>query len=311
MTMARSEDDAVWPALVYADWKPTYATLHMWTQIVGKVKLELTPFLNEWWNVTFRVSSRGLNTLTIPFGQRMFEVDFDFIDHRLSINVSDGTAQRTPLRARSVADFYQEFMWMLESLGVRVKINTHPVEVDNGIPFQEDNTHADYDPLYANRCWRLLLSVSRLLERFRTPFVGKSSPVQFWWGSFDLATTRFSGRPAPTRQWPTRWMELGAQQEQALAGFWPGNERLPEPAFVAYMYPEPPGCRVATVQPDAAFFHPELAEFILPYAQVRAADDPDAMVLDFYRSTYDIGASLAGWDRAALERPDPLHPLHG
>ena len=277
----------------------------MWAQIVGKVKLELTPFLNEWWNVTFAVTARGLSTGLIPFGQRMFQVDFDFVDHRLTLDVSDGRSRSMPLVARSVAEFYDEFMAMLESLGIQVTITTHPVEVDNQIPFDEDRVHADYDPVFVNRCWRILLGVTRLLERYRTPFVGKSSPVHFWWGSFDLATARFSGRPAPPREWPTRWMALGAEQEQALAGFWPGNERLAEPAFVAYTYPEPPGCRTAAIQPDAAYFHPELAEFILPYERVRLAADPDQLILDFYRSTYELGVTLAGWDRQALERPDP------
>jgi hypothetical protein len=210
-----------------------------------------------------------------------------------------------PLIARPVADFYAEFMAHLESLGVQVAITRQPVEVDNHIPFDEDRTHAAYDPEYVNRCWRILVGVARVLEQHRTPFIGKSSPVNFWWGSFDLATTRYSGRPAPPRDWPARWMALGAEQEQSLAGFWPGNERLTEPAFVAYTYPEPPGCRAAAVQPDAAFFHPELAEFVLPYEQVRNATDPAATILDFYRSTYEIGAILGGWDRQALERPDP------
>jgi hypothetical protein len=274
----------------------------MWTQIVGKVKLELTPFLNEWWNVAFLVTARGLTTSTIPFGQGAFQVDFDLIDHRLAIHVSDGRSRSMPLEPRSVADFYFEFMSILESLGIQVKINTHPVEVEDGIPFEVDQVHAAYDPLYVNRWWRILLRVSVLLERYRTDFVGKSSPVQFWWGSFDLATTRFSGRLAPPRKWPARWMAMSGDHEQAEAGFWPGNARLPEPAFVAYTFPEPPGCRTAPIRPEAAFFHPELAEFILPYEKVRAAANPDELILDFYRSTYEIGATLAGWDRAALER---------
>jgi Family of unknown function (DUF5996) len=294
-----------WPPLPYAEWKPTLTTLHMWTQIAGKVKLELTPFLNEWWNVAFVVTARGLTTLTIPFGQRTIQVDFDFIDHRVAIHVSDGNSRSLPLVSSSVADFYHEFMSSPEALGIAVKINTHPVEVDDGIPFAQDVVHAEYDPEYVNRWWRILLGVSRVLERYRTPFVGTSSPVQFWWGSFDLATTRFSGRSAPPRAWPARWMALGADHEQALAGFWPGNDKLHEPAFVAYTYPEPPGCRTAPIHPDAAFFHPELAEFILPYNNVRLAADPDQVILDFYRSAYDIGATLAGWNRAALERPDP------
>jgi hypothetical protein len=274
----------------------------MWLQVVGKVKLLLTPFLNEWWNVAFAMTARGLTTSLIPYGERLFEVNFDFVDHRTSINVSDGRSVSIPLYSYSVADFYTEFMGALATLGIDVKINTRPAEVENGIPFEDDRVHAQYEAAYVNRWWRIMLGVSRLLERHRSPFIGKSSPVQFWWGSFDLATTRYSGRTAPAHQWPLRWMALSAEHEQALAGFWPGNDRLPEPAFVSYMYPEPPGCRAAPIQPDAAYFHPELAEFILPYAKVRQADDPQQMILDFYRSTYEMNASLAGWDRAALER---------
>jgi hypothetical protein len=303
----RGENDDVWPSLPYQTWKPTLDTLHMWAQIVGKVKLGLTPFLNDWWNVSFALTARGMTTSLIPLGARVFEVDFDFIEHRLAIHLNDGTSRSMPLVARPVADFYREFMGQLESLGITVKINTHPVEVEDGIPFQEDTLHAEYDPLYVNRWWRVLLGVARVMERYRTPFIGKSSPVQFWWGSFDLATTRFSGRPAPPRQWPAHWMALGAQEEQSLAGFWPGNERLREPAFVAYTYPEPPACRTAAIRPDVAYFHPELAEFILPYDRVRQAADADQLILDFYRSTYEVGATLGGWDRASLERPDLTH----
>jgi hypothetical protein len=298
----RADDDGVWPSLPYAAWQETCSTLHMWTQVVGKVKLELTHFLNEWWNVAFAVTARGLTTGTIPYGQRMFQVDLDFIDHGLAIHVSDGRSRHIALRAQSVADFHREFMGNLESLGIQVKINTHPVEVDNGIPFEDDRVHAAYDPVYVNRWWRIMLSVSRLMDEYRTSFVGKSSPVQFWWGSFDLATTRFSGRLAPPRAWPARWMAMAGDHEQSHAGFWPGNDKLPEPAFVAYTYPEPPGCRIAPIRPDLAFFHLELTEFILPYEKVRLEPDPDEVILDFFRSTYEIGANLAGWDRAALER---------
>jgi hypothetical protein len=310
MLHPRPDNDDVWPSLPYEQWKPTLDTLHMWTQIVGKIKLELTPFLNEWWNVTFVATARGMTTALIPYGRRAFQVDFDFINHLLTINVSDGSSRSMGMIAMPVAEFYREFMAMLASLGIDVRINTHPVEVDDGIPFEDDRAHADYDAEYANRWWRILLRVTELLQRYRTPFVGKSSPVHFWWGSFDLATTRYSGRPAPPRQWPTRWMALGATGEQHLAGFWPGNARLPEAAFVAYTYPEPPGCRTAPIQPDAAYFHPELAEFILPYQRVRLTADPDQLILDFYRNTYEIGATLAGWDRAALERSDPTSALH-
>jgi hypothetical protein len=298
-------DADAWPSLPYAEWQPTLDTLHMWTQIVGKVKLKLTPFLNDWWNVTFALTARGMTTSLIPAGHRSFQVDFDFIDHRMAINVSDGTARSLPLVARPVSEFYREFMSHLDALGVDVRINTHPVEVDDGIPFEEDREHASYDPLYVNRWWRILLGVSLVLEQYRDTFRGKSSPVQFWWGSFDLATSRYSGRLAPPRHWPARWMALSAEHEQELAGFWAGNKRLPEPAFYAYTYPEPAGCRTATLKPDAAYFHPQLAEFILPYEQARVAADPDEAILEFYRRTYEIGATLAGWDVEALERPHP------
>jgi hypothetical protein len=279
----------------------------MCTQVVGKVKLTLTPFLNEWWNVAFSVTARGLTSGPVPFGQKVFQVDFDFVDHHVAIHTSEGLSIRLPLVARPVADFYLDFMQALASLDVHVRINTRPVEVDDGIPFEADRQHAAYDPAFVNRWWRVMLGISRVMERYRTAFVGKSSPVLFWWGSFDLATTRYSGRPAPARAWPTRWMALAADQEDALAGFWPGNERLPEPALVAYTAPEPPGCRTAAIHPDAAFFHPELAEFVLPYASVRYADDPEQTILDFYNSAYEIGVTLAGWDRAALDRRPASH----
>jgi len=299
----------VWPALPYEEWKDTLDTLHMWTQIVGKVKLALSPFLNEWWNVTFAVTARGLTTSTIPgppgSPHRVFQVDFDFLDHRLDILVNDGRSRSLLLLPRSVADFYHEFTGALAELGIGVRITTAPQEVENTIPFDRDQVHASYDPEYVTRWWRILVQTDRLLQRFRTPFVGKSSPVQFWWGSFDLSETRFSGRPAPEREWPTRWMALGADQEGYAAGFWPGSGKVREPAFFAYTYPEPPGCREAAIQPDAAYYHLDVSEFILPYETVRQSSSPDAMILDFFRSTYEVGATLGGWDRAALERPVP------
>ena len=297
----------IWPALPYTEWKDTLETLHMWTQIVGKVKLKLVPFLNEWWEVGFTVTARGLTTSTIPSGHRVFQVDFDFLDHRLDILVSDGTSRSLLLRPRSVAAFYHEFMGALEALGIEVKITTAPQEVEHTIPFDQDQVHASYDPEYVTRWWRIVVQTDRLLQGYRTPFVGKSSPVLFWWGSFDLSEARFSGRPAPRQEWPTRWMALAADQEQAAADFWPGSGKVQEPAFFAYTYPEPPGCREATIQPDAAIYHPDVSEFVLPYEAVRTAPDPDQMILDFFQSTYEVGATLGGWDRASLERPDPLH----
>jgi len=300
-----------WPALPYEEWKDTLDTLHMWTQVVGKTKLELAPFLNEWWEVGFSVTARGLTSGTIPFGQQVFQVDFDFLDHRLDVLVSDGATRSLPLQPRSVADFYQAFMGALDELGIAVRINPVPVEVDAPIPFAEDTVHAAYDPESVNRWWRVLVQVARLLETYRTPFVGKSSPVLFWWGSFDLCETRFSGRPAPPREWPARWMALAADQEAATCGFWPGNVKLHAPAFFAYTFPEPPGCREAVIQPDAASYHLDLSEFILPYEAVRTSPNPDQILLDFFQSTYTVGATLGGWDRTALERPDPLAHRNG
>jgi hypothetical protein len=311
-TPAREEPASqVWPALPYEDWKDTLDTLHMWTQIVGKVKLELVPFLNEWWQVAFTVTARGLTTSTIPFGHHVFQVDFDLIDHRLDIDLSDGTSRTIALEPRSVADFYRTFMAALEELGIHVQITTNPVEVENTIPFDQDTVHNSYDPEYVTRWWRILLQVDRLLQRYRTPFVGKSSPVLFWWGTFDLSETRFSGRPAPEKEWPARWMTLGADQEHASAGFWPGSGKVQAPAFFAYTYPEPPGCREAAIQPESAFYHLDVSEFILPYEEVRRSPSPGQMILDFFQTTFEVGATLAGWDRAALERPDPLPRRQG
>jgi hypothetical protein len=224
---------AIWPALPHEEWKDTLETLHMWTQIVGKVKLELAPFLNEWWEVGFTVTARGLTTATIPAGRRIFQVDFDFLDHRLDIRVSDGTARSLPLAPRSVADFYHEFMAALAAPGIQVQVMTTPVEVENTIPFDQDQVHAAYDAEYVTRWWRIMVQVERLLQQYRTTFVGKSSPVLFYWGSFDLNATRFSGRPAPERTWPARWRALAEDQEQAAAGFWPGSGTMQEPAFYA------------------------------------------------------------------------------
>ena len=303
--------EETWPALPYREWKDTLDTLHMWTQIVGKVKLALVPFLNEWWEVGFTITARGLTTSTIPGPKdtpyRVFQVDFDFIDHRLDICVSDGSSRSLPLVPRSVADFYQEFMAALHQLGIHVQITTVPQEVEHTIPFDLDQNHASYDPEYATRWWHIVLQADRLLQRYRTPFVGKSSPILFWWGAFDVSEARFSGRPAPPQEWPTHWMALGGDQEQAVAGFWPGSGKVQEPAFFAYTFPEPPGCRVAAIRPDAAIFHPDVSEFILPYEAVRQSAAPDQMILDFFQSTYEVGATLAGWNRAALERPGSPH----
>jgi hypothetical protein len=279
----------------------------MWTQIVGKVKLELSPFLNEFWEVAFAVTARGLTTSTIPWGNGVFEVTFDFIDHNLRILTSGGAMKGIPLVPRSVADFYHEFTATLQALGIDVRVDPRPVEVENGIPFDQDDTHSSYDADPVDRWWQIAIHVERVLERYRSSFVGKSSPIQFWWGSFDLSETRFSGRPAPKRQWPKRyrWMRFAEDQENATCGFWPGSGRFQEPAFFAYTYPEPPGFRSTVVGPDPAFCDPELGEFILRYEDVRRSADPERMILDFFESAYEVGATLAQWDRAALERKPP------
>jgi hypothetical protein len=301
-------DTEEWPALPSDAWEDTRETFHMWCQIVGKVKLALAPPLTDWWGVAFTVTARGLTTSTIPSGRRVFEVDFDLIDHRLDIHVSDGSSRSIALRPRSVADFYQEFMTALDSLGIKVSINTHPVEVENTIPCDLDHVHTSYDPEYVTRFWRILVQVDRVLQRYRSPFVGKSSPVLFWWGSFDLSETRFSGHRAPTGKLPARWMALYADHEQANAGFWPGGGKMKEPSFFAYTIPEPPGYREAAIRPDPAFFHADLGEFVLRYGDVRQAASPDQLILDFFESTYEAGATLAGWDRAGLERPSLREP---
>ncbi len=304
---AIDEADWAWPPLPLEEWKATLDTLHMWTQIVGKVKLELSPFLNEWWQVAFAVTARGLTTSTILWGNGVFEVNFDFIDHNLRVLTSGGAVKVMPLIPRSVADFYHEFMATLHALGIDVDINPHPVEVENGIRFDQDQVHASYDADPVHRWWRILVQVERVLEKYRSSFVGKSSPIQFWWGSFDLCETRFSGRLAPEREWPkgSRWMRFAQDQEHVTSGFWPGSGKIQEPAFYAYTYPEPAGFRSMAVRPDPAFYDPDLGEFILRYEDVRRAAAPEQMILEFFESTYEAGATLAQWDRAALERRAP------
>ena len=297
-----------WPSLPFAAWQQTQATLHMWTQIVGKVKLELTPFLNEWWNVTLSVTPRGLTTGPIPAGDHTFEVDFDFVDHNMFVRSDAGAVKALPLIPRPVADFYAEFMATLSALGIEAAITTLPVEIPDPIPYDQDREHASYDADAAHRWWRVLVHTERVLQRFRSPFVGKSSPVHFFWGSFDLNHTRFSGRHAsPPATWP-RFMRLAEDQENYSCGFWPGNATasgltLGEPAFYAYVFPEPPGFKAATVRPAAATYHPALGEFILPYEVARQTIAPEEAVLDFFRSTYEAAATHANWDRDTLERP--------
>jgi hypothetical protein len=293
----------VWPSLPLEEWKDTHATLHMWTQIVGKTRLALCPKENHWWHVTLYVTARGLTTMPIPHGTRVFEVAFDFIEHRLTLSTSDGDTRQIPLGPRSVADFYREYMAVLDDLGLSVRFRPVPDEVEHPIPFPEDRQHATYDPEHANRFWHVLLQADRILKRFRGRFLGKSSPVHFFWGGFDLALTRFSGRRAPARPGADRMMQEATSHEEISAGFWPGSGSVREPAFYAYAAPEPSDFAAAPVRPREAEYRRDISNFILPYESVRSAPAPDELVLEFFQSTYEAAADLARWDRAALDRP--------
>jgi hypothetical protein len=293
-----------WPALPFAEWKDTCATLHMWTQIVGKVRLELSPYLNHWWEVPFYVSARGLTTSPIPYSAGIFEVEFDFIEHALRIETSAGETEVLELVPQSVADFYREFMASLKSLGIDVKIWPMPVEIPNPIRFDQDNLHASYDAVYAERFWRVLVAVDKVFKEFRGRFIGKDSPVHFFWGSFDLAVTRFSGRRAPERPGADKVTKEAYSHEVSSVGWWPGGGDVAHPAFYSYAAPEPAGFKDATVKPAQAAYSEQLKEFILSYEDVRTAADPRAALLDFCQSTYEAAAKLADWDRAALEKSE-------
>jgi hypothetical protein len=295
-----------WPALPLAEWKDTYSTLHMWTQIVGKIRLALTPLVNHWWNVPLYVAPRGLSTSAIPYSDRFFQITFDFISHLLLIETTDGSTKTIALRSRSVAEFYQEMMAALNSLGMPVTIWTTPVEVADRTPFEKDQKHSTYDPEYAQRVWRILAQTSRVLTEFRSRFIGKVSPVHFFWGAFDLAVTRFSGRTAPSHPGVPNCglfvMVEAYSHEVSSCGFWPGGGLIDEPAFYAYAYPEPQGFKEYPIQPPEAFYHREISEFLLPYDVVRSAKSPDEVLLSFLQSTYEAEAMCAKWDRAELER---------
>ncbi len=291
----------VWPTLPLAAWQDTYDTLHLWTQIVGKVRTTLSAPTNHWWASPLYVTARGLTTSPIPYGVRTFEVSFDFIDHTLRIQTSDGGVQALGLYPRSVADFYGAFLDSLRALGIDVTINPLPQELANPIRFDEDTVHAAYDAEQARRFWRILVQADRLFKVFRARFIGKCSPVHFFWGSFDLTVTRFSGRRAPERPGADRVTREAYSHEVISCGFWPGAAGQ-EAAFYAYAAPEPAGLKEATIRPVGAGYDAALGEFLLNYADVRTADDPDALVLDFLQSTYEAAADRAGWDRAALER---------
>jgi hypothetical protein len=303
MATTCSED---WPKLPLDEWRNTYTTLHLWTQVVGKIRLAQALMINHWWQVPLYVTCRGLTTSPIPYGARTFQIDFDFIDHGVAIRTSDGATETLPLQPRSVAEFYDEMMDRLSALGLTVRIWTKPDEIPNPIPFEDDHEHNAYDRDYAHRHWRVLVQADRIFTAFRSRFIGKVSPVHFFWGGFDLAVTRFSGRPAPPHpgvpNLADRVTREAYSHEVSSCGFWPGGAGLEKPAFYSYAYPQPPGFPDAPVRPSSAFYSRELGEFILPYDDVRQADAPDEMLLDFLQSTYDAAATLAQWDRATLER---------
>ena len=296
-----------WPSLPLDAWQDTCATLHLWTQIVGKVRLALTPWQNHSWHVALYVNARGLTSSLVPYDGGGFEIRFDFVDHVLDIQTTGGATARIALRPQSVADFHDSLMIALRRLGIAVTINEMPCEIADAVPFAGDREHASYDPEYANRFWRALLQADRVFKQFRTGFVGKCSPVHFFWGSFDLAVTRFSGRRAPvwTGSVPglaTKVMQEAYSHEVSSAGFWPGGRSV-DASFYSYAYPSPAGFGEASVRPDGARFNRELGEFLLAYEAVRTATDPDAALLEFLSSTYEAAAQASGWDRTALECP--------
>jgi hypothetical protein len=312
---------SAWPPLPYADWRDTCATLHRWTQIVGKVRLALTPWINHSWQATLYVTVRGLTTSPIPYPaphHGAFAIDFDFVEHALFIRTGEGEERRLRLRAIPVADFYAELMEALAGLGVRPRLHTTPNELPDTLPFEQDREHRSYDPEAVDRFRRVLLQADRVFKTFRTGFLGKASPVHFFWGSFDLAVTRFSGRPAPLHpggvpHLPDAVTREAYSHEESSAGFWPGGGAVDYPAFYSYAYPAPAAFKTVPVRPKAAFFHEDLGEFILPYDAVRSAGDPDAALLDFLESTYEAAADTGAWNRAALEcaigvpnRPRPV-----
>jgi hypothetical protein len=297
-----SIEEQAWPSIPLRQWQDTRETLHLWTQVVGKVRLALSPHLNHWWEVPLYVNARGLTTSAIPYQSANFEVQFDFIDHKLEI-LTSGERRTLPLAPRSVAAFYADFIASLHSLGVEVKIWPVPVEIPNPIRFDQDQIHSSYDPEYTHRFWRILATVDTILKEFRARFIGKASPVHFFWGSFDLAASRFSGRRAPARPGADAITREAYSHEVSSAGFWPGSGDVQDAAFYSYIVPEPAGLSRTPVAPEHAFYHPNLHEFVLMYDTVRTSDSPRDRLLDFLQSTYEAGATLNRWDRGALEAP--------
>ncbi len=297
--------EPAWPELPLAAWKDTYDTLHRILQVVGKVRMELSPPQNHWWHVTLYLTSRGLTTSPIPSGTETFQIDLDFIDHEIHVVHSNGASRTLALHAHPVAEFYRELMIVFHELGVNVRVWPKPVEMEERTPMDRDFEHAAYDPEYAHRFWRALLQSDRVMHRFRSRFIGKASPVHLFWGACDLAVTRFSGRRAPEHPGAPNVAHFVAREayshEVSSCGFWPGGGGFDEPAYYSYCYPEPEGFRHWPVEPSEAFYHDRLREFILPYEAVRLADNPDEMLLDFFESTYEAAAELGHWDRLALE----------
>ena len=311
--MAQNNATAKWPALAYEEWRETAQTLHLWLQIVGKIRLMRCPWVNHSWHVTLHATARGLGTPLMWHESRSFQIELDFIDHQLSIRADDGRSATLPLKPQTTATFYRKVMGELDKLGLSVQINTMPNELPDPIRFNEDEVHRSYDPEYANRYWRILVQTERVFERFRARFIGKSSPVHYFWGSADLAVTRFSGREAPLHpggvpylpDWVTR---EAYSHEVSSAGFWAGGEQYPRAIFYSYAYPEPPGFSDQSVSPSAARYDNALKEFVLPYEEMRTAASPDSALLDFLQSTYEAASNLASWDRAALDRKSELAP---
>lgn len=297
-----------WPALPYAEWRDTCQTLHLYTQIVGKVRLALSPYMNHWWQVPLYLTARGLTTSPIPYRDGVCEVQFDFIDHNLHISTSAGGVKSLPLLPRSVATFYREFMRALQALDIAVTINPLPSEIQNAIRCDIDEEHDAYDPIYAHRFWQILVETTKVMEGYRSRFIGKSSPIHFFWGSFDLALTFFSGRPAPERPGADSITREAYSHEVISCGFWPGNDQFPEPAFYVYAAPLPDGLAQTHVRPAAASFSPEMGEFLLRYDTIRQDAAPEQQVRAFFDSAYEACATLAHWDRAALEhQPDSVN----
>jgi Family of unknown function (DUF5996) len=315
MTQSVGPREELWPSLPLEAWSDTCATLHMWFQIVGKIRMVQSPWVNHSWHTTLYVTSRGLTTSPIPYGTRTFQMDFDFPDHQLAIRASDGRTGAVTLEPQSVAAFYRRLMGEMERLDLHVDIHKKPNEVPDPIRFDRDETHRSYDREYANRFWLILVQADRVFKEFRGRFIGKCSPVHLFWGAMDLAVTRFSGRKAPPHpggipnlpDWVTR---EAYSHEVSSCGFWPGGGAVPYPAFYSYAYPEPAGFALASVKPGAAFYSSDFREFILPYDAVRQSESPDRTLLDFLQSTYEAAANLAGWDRVALESEGGYPPAH-